>query len=63
MEEKEVIERIISEHKFYVGVMPQSSASLFIKRYREGKLRHKTIVEFMKKFGYVLSDPAKYKKI
>lgn len=63
MTEEEVINKIISEHKFYVNVMPQSTASNFIKRWKQGKAKHKTVLMFMKKFGYVKEKEASYKKV
>lgn len=52
MSEKEAIEAIISEPKFYIGVMPQSTASNFLASYRKGMAKQKTINEFLNKFGY-----------
>lgn len=60
MTEKEVIETITSKHKFYAGVMPQSTASLFLKRWREGKAKQKTVIKFMEKFGYKPIREAEY---
>lgn len=59
----EVIQEITSEHKFYVGVMPQSSVSLFLKRYREGRVKRKTVIAFIQKFGYDETVAAQYGKV
>lgn len=63
MEEEEVIRKITSEHKFYVGKLKQSTASLFLSRWKKGKAKRSTVLSFMRKFGYVLDKPATYKKI
>lgn len=63
MNEKEVIELIISEHKWYVGKLPQSTAATFVKQWRKGKARHETVLSFMLKFGYVMDVPPTYKKL
>lgn len=52
MTKKDCIEEIISEHKFYVGVVSQGYASNFIQRFRAGQLKEKTINSFLEKFGY-----------
>lgn len=59
----QVIEKISSEHKFYIGVMSQPAASMFLKSCREGTARHETKLKFIEKFGYVLDQEATYKKI
>lgn len=58
----EVIDEITSEHKYYIGKMPQYTASRFLKTYREGTAKRSTVLEFIKKFGYVVDQPATYKK-
>lgn len=62
MDEKEVMQEITAKHKFYIGVMPQSTASLFVKRWKEGKAKQKTVIKFMAKFGYNMTEAAKYTK-
>jgi hypothetical protein len=59
---KEVIEEITSKHKFYIGVMSQPAAAMFLKRFREGTARHQTVLKFIGSFGYELDVPATYKK-
>lgn len=63
MTQDECIEEIISEHKFYIGIMPQSSASNFVASWRKGMIKQKTIESFLAKFGYVLETPAQWTKI
>lgn len=62
MTQDEAIETIISEPKFYIGVMHQSTASNFIASWRKGMSKQKTIDEFLSKFGYVLNRPAEWIK-
>lgn len=62
MTEKEAIEQIISEPKFYIGVMPQSTASNFIASWRKGMSKQKTIDAFLHKFGYSVSTPKQWVK-
>lgn len=62
MTQSEAIEKIISEPKFYIGIMPQSTASNFIASWRKGMSKQKTIDEFLIKFGYVLNHPAEWIK-
>lgn len=59
----EVIQEIISEPKYYIGVLPQSTAANFIRNYKAGKAKQKTILAFIGKFGYELESPAVYKKV
>lgn len=54
MTEQEAINEIIKESKFYIGVMPQSTASNFLASYRKGMAKQKTINEFLHKFGYTI---------
>ncbi|AGO48011.1 hypothetical protein Phi18:2_gp45 [Cellulophaga phage phi18:2] len=63
MTESEVINQIISQPKYYIGIMPQSTASLFVKRWREGKAKRKTIEAFCLKFGYKCETNIKYYKL
>ena len=62
MTENEVISTIISEPKYYIGVMPQSTASNFIASYRKGMSKQKTIDNFISKFGYKKIKEAEYGK-
>lgn len=62
MNEKEVIRAIISQPKYYVGIMPQSTAANFIASYRKGMAKQKTINAFIAKFGYKKIKDAKYGK-
>ena len=54
MTEEEAVNAIIKEPKFYIGVMPQSTASNFLASYRKGMAKQKTINEFLNKFGYTI---------
>ena len=60
---EEVINQITSEHKYYVGVMPQSTAANFVKRFREGKAKRKTAIEFIARFGYEVAQEELYEKV
>lgn len=62
MTENEVIHKIISRPKFYIGVMPQSTASNFVKRWSEGRAKQKTVLAFIEKFGYKKIREAEYMK-
>lgn len=62
MTQKEAIAKIISEPKYYIGIMPQSTASNFIASWRKGMSKQKTIDEFLLKFGYVKRQEAQYHK-
>lgn len=62
MTENEVINQIISEPKYYIGVMHQSTASNFIASYRKGMSKQKTIDNFISKFGYKKTKEAEYGK-
>lgn len=62
MTQKEAIEKIISEPKYYIGIMPQSTASNFVASWRKGMSKQKTIDEFLMKFGYVKHQEAQYKQ-
>ncbi|MNL45368.1 hypothetical protein D3C87_1680090 [compost metagenome] len=62
MTQDEAISLIISEPKFYIGIMNQSTASNFIASWRKGMSKQKTIDEFLSKFGYVLNRPAEWIK-
>jgi len=59
----EVIREITSKHKFYIGVMSQPAAGMFLKRYQEGTARHETVLKFIESFGYEVDNPATYKLI
>lgn len=63
MTEQEAIEEITSELKWYIGVMPQSTASNFIQSYRRGMAKKKTINKFLRKFGYEIKQEEQWEKI
>lgn len=58
----EVIEEIVSKPKYYIGIMPQSTAANFLIRYRAGSVKTSTAERFIAKFGYSIKKPAEYKK-
>lgn len=60
MTQTEAIEKIISEPKFYIGKLPQSSASNFVTSFRKGMAKQKTIDSFLELFGYVKIKEAEY---
>lgn len=60
MNQNEAIEKIISEPKFYIGKLPQSTASNFVASYRKGMSKQKTIDEFLRLFGYEKTMEAQY---
>ena len=62
MTEKQAIEQITSECKFYIGVMNQSTASNFLASYRKGMAKKKTINEFLRKFGYEIKTEEQWEK-
>mgnify|MGYP000654540600 FL=1 len=62
MTQKEAIEKIISEPKYYIGIMPQSTASNFVASWRKGMSKQKTIDDFLMKFGYIKYQEAQYKQ-
>lgn len=60
MTEKEVFNKITSEHKWYVGFYSQGYASQFISRFKAGQLKQKTIDDFLRFFGYYKIEEAQY---
>lgn len=62
MTQSEAIENIISEPKFYIGKLPQSTASNFVASWRKGMAKQKTIDSFLEKFGYVKIKDAEWAK-
>lgn len=60
MTEKEVFNKITSEHKWYIGYYSQGYASQLVARFKAGQLKQKTIDEFLQLFGYVKSAEAQY---
>ena len=62
MTQNEAIEKIISEPKFYIGVMNQSTASNFVASWRKGMSKQITIDKFLSKFGYSKVSEAQYEK-
>lgn len=63
MTENEAITHIISQPKYYVGVMTQSQAASFVRSWRGGSAKRETIESFLNKFGYKLKEPAKWERI
>lgn len=63
MTQSEAIEKIISEPKFYIGKMAQSTASNFVASFRKDMAKQKTIDQFLQTFGYVKSAEAQYEQI
>ena len=62
MSKDEVIKEITKNHKWYIGVMPQSTASNFLASYRKGMSKEKTINSFLSKFGYELKTESQWEK-
>lgn len=62
MTELEAINEITKEPKFYIGVMPQSTASNFLASYRKGMAKQKTIENFLEIFGYTVIREAEWAK-
>jgi len=60
MTQSEAIEKIISEPKFYIGKLPQSTASNFVASWRKGMSKQSTIDSFLQLFGYVKVKDAEY---
>lgn len=58
----EAINQITSTPKWYVGVMPQSTASNFVISYRKNMAKKKTIDNFLHKFGYELKKEEQWQK-
>lgn len=58
---KEAIKEITSKPKYYIGIMPQSTASAIIKRHREGTVKKKTLDKFLEAFGYELEGEEQWK--
>lgn len=63
MTQNEAIQKIISEPKYYIGVMPQPTASCFVANWRNGMAKQKTIDAFLEKFGYKKVMEAQYEKL
>ena len=53
MTAEEAVNEITGELKYYIGVYPQSTASLIVKRFRNGSITLNKLEEFLNKFGYV----------
>lgn len=62
MTKDQAIKEIISQPKFYMGVMPQSTASNFVISWRKGMVKKKTIDNFLNKFGYELKQEEQWQK-
>lgn len=60
MTKKEVLIKITSEHKWYVGHYSQGYASQLIQKFELGLLKQKTIDSLFNKFGYFESKDAEY---
>ena len=60
MTEKEVFNKITSEHKWYVGKISQGYASQFVARFKAKQLKQSTIDSFLETFGYVRTSEAQY---
>ena len=56
MTKDEAIKEITRNPKWYIGVMPQSTASNFLASYKKGMSKEKTINNFLYKFGYVKTE-------
>jgi len=63
MTQSEAIEKIISEPKFYIGKINQSTASNFVASFRKGMSKQSTIDSFLETFGYVKIKDAEYEQI
>lgn len=63
MTQQEAIEKIISEPKFYIGKVPQSTASNFVASFRKGMSKQSTIDSFLETFGYVKIKDAEYEQV
>lgn len=62
MNQSEAIEKIISEPKFYIGKLPQSTASHFVASWRKGMSKQSTIDSFLETFGYFKIKDAEYEQ-
>lgn len=62
MNEEEVIKDITSKPKYYIGIINQGTASNFIKRWRQGKVKQKSFEKFIAKFGYEIKNETTYFK-
>lgn len=62
MTENEAIHHIISQPKYYVGIMSQSQAASFVRSWRGGSAKRETIEAFLNKFGFVKTREAEYTK-
>jgi len=60
MTEKEVFNKITSEHKWYIGHYSQGYASQLVSRYNNGQLKQSTIDSFLETFGYYKIKDAEY---
>lgn len=60
MNQTEVFNKIVSEHKWYVGKFSQPYASQLVARFHANQLKQKTIDDFLQLFGYVKVTEAEY---
>jgi len=56
MTKDKAIKEITRNPKWYIGVIPQSTASNFLASYRKGMSKEKTINNFLSKFGYIKTE-------
>lgn len=62
MTKDEAINKITKNPKWYIGVMPQSTASNFLASYKKGMSKEKTINNFLSNFGYELKTESQWEK-
>ena len=60
--EKELVDHISSDRKWYDGHFKQQTASAISKRGKEGRLSRSQLKDLLDKFGYEESQPALYRK-
>lgn len=48
----QAVQEIIAEPKYYIGIYKQSTASMLVKRIKEGKSTFNKTKEFLTAFGY-----------
>lgn len=52
MNTDELMHLICTEPKFYAGIMKSSTALMIKKRWKNGTIKHSTLIWFFQKFGY-----------
>lgn len=62
MTKEEMINKVTSRPKWYLGLMKQQTASAMIKRFKNGSLSEKNFNSLVKMIGYQQVSPAQFEE-